>query len=136
MSKSKSRKRRDNSSIANRRLPLSFSRPLLSPFPLIEIEDRRQWHPEGEYAPARSFSRSRHRLTLPRQRRQITRKSSLQKVFYSQVPSVVSFYEPLKVLICVRRSIRKEVLHALNKTGRRGQKRPRYNFYSSISCRS
>lgn len=41
---------------------------------------------------------------------------------------------PLKPLICAKRQIRKEVLHAFNKTGKTGQKRPRFTEHSNIHC--
>ena len=39
-----------------------------------------------------------------------------------------------KVMICVRRKQRKEVLHAYKKTGKGGQRRPHRNQYSNIKC--
>jgi len=39
-------------------------------------------------------------------------------------------------MVCVRRSTRREVLHALHKTGKSGQKSPIYNRLSKIHCRS
>lgn len=39
-----------------------------------------------------------------------------------------------QALVCAKRSARKEVLHALGKTGKSGQKKPRFNENSSIRC--
>lgn len=107
----------------------------LTLFPdLTEIEDRRRWHPLGQAAPAHGLSKPRHRLKmsepLPRNR-DAFRDAIRPKVS----PSITAFSVPLPVAICVRRQRRKEVLHALNKTGKVGQKRPRRSEYSSVSCR-
>lgn len=112
-------------------LPLSLTRDVfpsqLEMFDLPALEDRRTFHPEGPARPARSPRRPRHRLSVPKKYQY-----SLKK---SYVPHEVGFQDPQKVLVCVRRKRRREVLHALRKAGKRGQKRPRRNFYSSISCR-
>ncbi|AZL82957.1 hypothetical protein [Apis mellifera associated microvirus 51] len=137
-----SRQRRDSTHIANQRLPLS---PLENLFrvtkpPLVVFEDRRQWHPEGKYAPARSFSSSRHRLrevpgiSRGNSRNDRSRRSSGFRL-HDPGPLKIGFGNPSRVLVCVRRRIRKEVLFARRKTGRVGQRRPRFNFYSQISCR-
>lgn len=149
MARNNSRKRgRDTSVIANATaLPLALPRVKSTSSPLSQllrsIEDRRLFHPEGDFAPARSYDRSRHRLTLVD--KGVSRRSTLKHRSSSRLlrdtrhlsgtKAVVAFSEPDKVLICVRRSRRREVLHALKKTGKRGQRRPRRNFYSKISCR-
>lgn len=126
--------RRDTTDIANRRLPV-YSPVPYSPLPksvLRDIEDRRTWHPSGSMRPARSFSQSQHRLTTPNVNR---RKSMQHKLHTPYVTQAISFDVPEKVAICVRRKMREEVLHALKKTGKRGQKRPRFTWYSKIACR-
>lgn len=134
----KSRRRRDTSAIANRRLPpLSNLTRGLSP--LLAIEDRRTWHPEGAQRPARSFNQSQHRLLVPavptrRPQSRPGRVGSGYPKLRSPSP-VVAFGAPEKVLVCVRRKQREEVLHAKRKTGKSGQKRPRRSWYSRISCK-
>lgn len=145
------RRRRDNTTIANRRLP-RFANARLSPSlnyyhgrsdssrRLQLYEDRRQWHPEGSSAPARSFSVSRHRLTVvrPKANRDSSRPfdwSGGILTFGEELSPAVTFQSPSRVLVCVRRKVRKEVLHSLGKTGRLGQNKPRFSEYSSISCR-
>lgn len=49
-------------------------------------------------------------------------------------PAFLTFSKPENVMVCVRRKIRKGVLHAFNKTGRGGQRRPRRNSNSDIRC--
>lgn len=48
----------------------------------------------------------------------------------------VGWQHPWQVMICVRRQRRKEVLHAMKKTGGRGgrMKKPRRNFWSEVRC--
>lgn len=137
------RKRRDTQDIANRRLPLPYEyvRPGLNSYVSERLrfyEDRRQWHPEGVYRPARSFSRSFHRLRVVSDRREPVRSRKARNFLQemrSSVPVRVGFQSPDGVLVCVRRKQRREVLHALRKTGRGGQRRPVWNWYSRISCR-
>lgn len=143
MAKSKSYKNKHNNSgrvaLANANTsvlpPISISpRSLLNLdlFPLADIEDRRYYNPQGAFAPARSFSKPRHRLKA------IDRTPPTGDLFRknrSQTRALIAFQAPQNVLVCVRRQRRKEVLHALNKAGKVGQRRPRRSFYSSISCR-
>lgn len=46
----------------------------------------------------------------------------------------ISFSAPSQTIVCVRRSRRKEVLHALKKTGKRGQRRPRRTAWRDYKC--
>lgn len=90
--------------------------------PLTVFEDRRQFHPQGPTRPAASISKSRHRLKV-------------RPDPWKQTKATLLFDTPDKVLVCVRRGIRKEVMHAIGKAGKRGQKKPRRSEYSSISCK-
>lgn len=100
---------------------------------LRAIEDRREFHPEREQRPARGFVYPRHRLvvSVPRQE-----PSRLPDTFTPTVPVGVAFRAPRQVAICVRRKQRREVLHALGKTGRgsRHHRAPRRNVYSEVHC--
>ena len=89
---------------------------------VLLIEDRREWNPEP-ISPARSSPRYGARLTVDRSPAR------------SQTKARVSFAMPNKVAICVRRGIRREVLHALAIAGGKGFRKPRRGPYSSISCR-
>lgn len=51
------------------------------------------------------------------------------------VPSSLKYSQPLKVATCVRRKQRKEVLFAVKKTGKRGQKTPRWRAESKLKCK-
>lgn len=147
MGKSRNRSRRDARDISNRRLPTSIDSNY-TPSParfdslnfLREIEDRREWHPEGPRRPARSTNRSRHRLT---EHKTITRRESpirdpmsgLREFPATSETFRIGFEEPKQVAVCVRRKQREEVLHAFKKTGKVGQKRPKRSWYSNISCK-
>lgn len=112
---------------------------------LGQIEDRRFHHPLGTFRPART--RSGHPVTPHKVKNFTVRPSRVvrgpggrpmrrRKVVRVQtVPSRIRFDQPRRVLICIRRKVREEVLHALGRTGR-GQKRrdPRRNAHSHISC--
>ncbi|QXP08043.1 MAG: hypothetical protein [Arizlama microvirus] len=119
----------------NFQLPLHLLLPRSS---LLEYEDRRTWHPEGSARPARSFSSSRHRLVV----QNVTPKKLFAKnvdnfAFLRKFPdqkAVIAFQAPRRVLLCVRRRIRREVLHAFGKAGKVGQRRPRFSEYSKIKC--
>lgn len=146
------RNRRDAFDIPNRRLPYdddltrlpSASRGPIGfrPFTTLQtIEDRREWNPEGDFRPARSFNQSRHRLTInpvarstPPNRDRFARLRTLEGLRDGTLARV-GFERPDRVMICVRRKIRREVMHALGHAGKGGQKPPKFNFYSKISCR-
>lgn len=46
----------------------------------------------------------------------------------------LSFKRPSRLLLCLRRSIRRNVLHAFGVAGKVGLRIPRYNEYSRIRC--
>lgn len=138
MSKSKSSnsRRRVNNSNANLRLPVSNLRTRVTPL-LTIFEDRRTFYPSS-VRPAVSFSTRSNRLRLrDRSYASFNRHSNKSQLAgLSQTQAGFAFTAPERVLICVRRKRRKEVLHALRKTGISGQRRPRRSFSSTISCRS
>lgn len=100
--------------------------------PLTLFEDRRLHHPEQAQRPALSFRGAKHTLSVTTN----TPKKIIGRFGdRSQTKGTVIFSAPKSVLVCVRRKTRKEVLHAFKKTGRAGQKKPRRNWLSSISCK-
>lgn len=137
MAKNNKKRRRDTTDITSQRLPSlnqTFQNLLQSPLSLYE--DRRTFNPEGDLAPARSFNQSRHRLIYPNSQPNVNKNRTPSNTRTIKYPSAsIAFDNPDKVLICARRKIRKEVLHALKKSGKTGQRRPRYNYYSKISCK-
>lgn len=150
--RSKSNRGRVNYSNANQRLPLnpknyysqsyvtsytrSRSRHAFGSTPLGVFEDRRQWNPSGTSAPARSFSATRHRLKMVGSVAQRKAGRPFSSLPWKIVSNGVGFQNPSRVLICVRRKIRREVMHATGKagSGQRRQAPPRRSEYSSVSC--
>lgn len=124
--------RRDASAIANTRrvLPLKFDFSRLT-----ELQDRRAFNPEDVYASPRSIQGTRSRIRSSR----VVAATAQSSPNRARMPKMrfkvtYAFQSPKRVLVCIRRRARKEVLHALKKTGRRGQRSPRFNYYSSIRC--
>lgn len=80
------------------------------------IGDRRKYHPQNRMRPAHAFNRNAIRLVDEWR------------------TARVAFNVPRLVGICVRRKVRREVLHALNRTGKGSGGPRRRNFYSSVKC--
>jgi len=91
----------------------------------MTLEDRRTYHPDGPVRSPRSITSSYPTyIAAPKPRNDP----------WAATPPGIAFDAPNDVLICVRRKQRKEVLHALKKTGKTGQKRPHRNPYSNVHC--
>lgn len=134
---SKSRTGRDDLSSLIAPLPRPAPAITLSPSNytnLLEVQDNRAYYPE-DFRPALDIAGRPHTLQSPS-----PKKTKLNKDRFASLrafpSSRVQFTNSQNVLLCVRRKRRKEVLHALKKTGRgkRKQRRPRRSRYSSISC--
>lgn len=96
---------------------------------LSEVEDLRYWHPERVPSPRGSRGLARtEEVYSPKRPSGPTR--PLSKIH------ALSFRSPKFVAVCVRRNARKEVLHALGKTGKGGgfKKKPRRNYWSNVRC--
>ncbi|MEM2002535.1 MAG: hypothetical protein QXT77_07830 [Candidatus Methanomethylicaceae archaeon] len=89
------------------------------------LSDNREWHPEGRDRPVRATRRPAARLVVP---------SPLHDPA-AGTKARIMFADPARVDVCARRSIRRQVLFALGKAGRNGQKTRRMRPESSISCR-
>nr|QJB21673.1 MAG: hypothetical protein [Microvirus sp.] len=130
-SRNRSPRRRVVRNNAKRSLP-TYSPPQYQ-FDLEDylIGDRRRFHPDQDDAPAATLDSRPHRLVVrPSHKSPPARRQLIQ----DNIPQHVSFDTPEKVLVCVRRTRRKEVLHALRKTGKAGQKAPRRSAFSEIHC--
>lgn len=54
----------------------------------------------------------------------------------SQTKARIAFAQPAKLPICIRRRIRKEVIHAIGAAGSKNLRKPHRNEWSEISCQS
>lgn len=121
-----SKKRKVNSSRRDTFSRITSGRQLISePLPiksisLTNIEDNRRFTPDS-YRPARSLNQMRAPIKV---RLDPRKKPTLTQVFA----------DPLRTIVCIRRKMRKEVLHAAGVAGSR-VRRGRYNEKSNISCK-
>lgn len=118
---------------AQGRVPVQTAPIYRRSFPLLAFEDRRLWNPEGDIAPARSFSTTRHRLRAVLSP-SIQVRDRYEDRSYRPVPWLIGFRNPSRVLVCVRRKQRREVLFALGQGGKNGQSSHRLSEYSDIHC--
>lgn len=110
----------------SRPTPLSFKLGPVDPLGLALLEDRRSWHPSR---PTRPFL-----TTGPRSSARLVVKSK-PTALRNDISARVGFAVPKKVVVCVRRKQRKEVLHAMGKAGGRVSRRRRRTDASDIDCR-
>lgn len=115
-------RKRDDFSIARRFPLLSVVLPRL-PHRLSVYGDRREFHPLRLFrSPSVVGSRSARRLVVDKDRP-------------FKFGDVLKFAVPRRVLICIRRKERREVLHAKRFTGRgSGGGAKRRNMWSMIKC--
>lgn len=106
--------------------------PLATPHP---VEDRRVFHPERADRPALAIDGRPARFTLNNRPQKKSRLQARFRSVASQTKAAVAFQAPRQVLVCVRRQRRKEVLFAKRQAGRRGLRKPRRTWLSSISCK-
>lgn len=98
-----------------RRLPVVFRRP--------PLEDRRRWHPDGVFRRLETFGfRDSARVRVQARRS-------------FRFPDVFRFADPRRVIRCVKRKERREVLHAIKKIGSGAGRPKRRNYWSNISCK-
>lgn len=103
---------------------------LTPPVDLRLLEDRRRADETTDFArPARAMRRGDAQLVVP------ARSSNVRRSAVYDLPSAVQFKVPNQVAICVRRKRRKEVLHALRRTGRGARRRKaKWSEFSSVRC--
>lgn len=160
MRRGNSTRRRDTTAIANRRLPVAQSKyhPLSKshintrrPMTLSEFQDFRRWTPGGRYQPLTHMQMSRPVTKL----RYIDRMQRIQrdpfgyfinkiiprplnpfKRFIDKTDTVAAFMNPKKTVTCIRRHMRREVLHALGlvRRGGSGGVKSEWNDSSEIRC--
>lgn len=129
--------RRDTSAIASDRLRslLAFSLPRRSGPTLLEVEDRRQFNPGVLRARTISTRPAVTSMRAPPPRKPARGKARRRKVpSLFRGPEIHAFEIPRSTLVCVRRAVRKEVLHAKRKAGK-AVRRPKRNALSAVSCK-
>lgn len=103
--------------------------------PLPEIEDRRTYHPLRSFRPPAVLLGATRSALVPVGKKAENRAAPLRSHVSGAVPRSIAFDAPPHVLICVRRHRRREVLHALRKTGKGARARlRRRNPFSEIRC--
>lgn len=135
-----------------RNIPLNFNSSRLLPMavPVTSGADRRQWRPRdmavnvyGQEVTPTDVSRSRviknvdiDPETWERIHRPLRRIDWRPRhlVNLANGPWWYGFANPEKMVICLERKMRREVMHALGLTGKVGQKRPHYNQFSRVRC--
>lgn len=151
--------RRGRGPSISQRATSRVSRPPVSPRPryavqvyptrkIVKIdyrlyEDRRNWHPMGKLHSAGVIGPRDARRIEDHYRRTVLRKRGLLDHlnpfgrFEGWLPaSRQAFKFPDRVLVCVRRQQRRQVLFALRGTGKGSRKKERkFNAFSEISCK-
>lgn len=102
-----------------RRLPQEIVFPQTR---LFEVEDRRRWSPE-EYVPYKRITGGPVRYKAVANRRSAPK----------EVPMYIGYMNPGSVVVCIRRKIRREVMHALGVAGGRVGP-PKFNESSMVRC--
>lgn len=141
-------------------LPAIQKSLLFSPktsLPLYLYEDRRLYHPEGVNRRARSLTESYPQIVERRPWRPVgphypkvdprgvpqklvpSRTDPSGWTYIADKPSVLEKWrlgheDPWKVIICLKRKIRKEVMHAFGYAGGRGYKTPIFTKESLVRC--
>lgn len=111
--------------------PLNL-RPLVTFSPVLELEDRRTWHPQKFTRAALASVRSAARI-IPRS--PLNPPARSRAALFHAVPVGLGFQAPKKVALCVRRNTRREVLHAKRVAGSGGGfRKRRLNKFSHIGC--
>lgn len=141
--KNKNQVGRETNVFSNPRLPRTNSKNNNRRDSLRLFEDRREYHPQGSQRPARGFRALHHRLkVVGRSIGNNNQSSGSQYDFRVQnfeSPSyLIGFVKPKGVLVCVRRKIRSEIMHALGYAGLRHTYKKAgaggRSEYSSIRC--
>jgi len=131
----RSRRRRDTNDLSLTQLlpspPLFRTSFTINPYSVLrEIEDNRYYSPDP--VPLRSDGQPVHY----RAREPHADPARHLRKFTAQTKAVIGVVNnPLNpAILCVRRRIRKEVLHAFKKTGKGGNRKPRFTERSKIKC--
>lgn len=146
------RSRREASAFTSRRLPQETYDGLMSPAPGLRRRadvpvdyDRRAWAPGAVSAFRERLERAAYRTKAALRRAESIRRAA------SREPSVLSqnWHKGLltagiavggsvrtvpKFVVCARRAVRREVMHATGKAGIAGQRKPMFTKDSMVRC--
>lgn len=107
-------------------------------FPLNEVEDGRLFEPTARaISPLPGGPKATSYGTLPRllSGAPARLKAAPTPASYYSPPPAIAFADPRSTIACIRRQRRREVLHALRKTGKGSKARKRHrNQNSGIRC--
>jgi len=130
------RRRRDDTPRPSVRLPSPSTvrrlTPIVRPTVVVRVQappvnlDRRVFHPDGRFRPAPVLVRAARRLVVARPKR--PGRSAMQ------LNHRIGFAIPAKVMICVRRKERREVIFAKRYSGKGARSRKTRNIWSSVQC--
>lgn len=125
-----SKRNRTQRQVARQRDALSIATDSV----LSSLPDGRLWSPASgplDYPPPRTLSGSVARRDVPkREPRPLS-----PFVVPESVPYRIGFVRPSEVVVCVRRRVRRQVLHALKRTGKGARSPRRQSRFSSTVCK-
>lgn len=139
MGKGRNRHRRRDE-IARRSLPPShnfLAQYTHFRYPKDNKNEDRWTTDQADYDRSARSERSRRskQVHISRQKAQLLHPSRNQRWLDYPTAETQTFTIAAEPTLCERRQTREEVLHALNKTGRSGQKRPIWNLNSRKRCK-
>lgn len=105
--------------------PRLILRPIVIRRPPVNL-DRRTFHPDGRFRPAPTLVRAARRLVVARPQK--------PRLSVSQLNHRIGFAIPKKVLICVRRKERREVIFARRGHGKGARSPKTRNIWSNVKC--
>lgn len=109
------------------------SKVSIPPIDLSLFEDNRQWSPDTYSRTTRRLGGVPARLSVSNAVSTSGRPGKHRSYFF---PSpTVTFQRPGSVVLCIRRHVRRQVLHAFSIAGKKGLNPPRRTAASNISCR-
>lgn len=103
------------------------------PSRLTEVEDLRRFHPLGPYRPAKKVDGTNARVVAFTGRR--TKKGIAKRVL-GRLPAGIAYRDAISVITCIRRKMRKQVLHANKVAGSPANRfrMPVRTYRSDIIC--
>lgn len=129
--KTRNRGQRDSKIIATQKVLgkkehsyLNISEYLAGLKSLTEVEDRRTFNPRKNIRDSLTILGRPHQLV-------IKKAYPIKKAYLT---AKIGFQQPEKMVICIRRKIRKKMMHIFNIAGKTGFKKKRLNNYSKTEC--